>query len=393
MNISSFYINKKSKLKQNFIYIFILTILTYFLAFSKANYKITYDILDTFLKILVPSLFPFTLLSNIIIYSGYHNLLAGSKLNYIIQKIFRLSKYSASAILFGFLFGYPNGARYINKMYEEKKISFKEAEFLLLFTNNSSPAFILSSVGIGMFGNIKIGIVLLLSHITASVLIGIIYRYKYEKYIDVENKNVVNLKEDEKITFDVVYKSIKQSLIILGIIFGFMVVFSTLHGYILKVLTYIFDINSNIKSCMLCLMEISSGLSLLINSSLNLKMLLIYISFFLGFSSMSIIFQIFSCVYMNKFKIGYIIKGKLLHGIFSSIITYILINIPHVYEHINVIKDVNYNINSSYNLNYTFRPDLVFILLLFLLYIALVFSVVCIKKKRLSKNLIISKGG
>jgi len=347
MKILSVYINKKSKIFQTISLILILSILSYFLVFSKTNYKIMSNIVDIFISTVIPSLFSFILFSNILIYSNYFNLIVNTRFSKIIQRFFKVSNYGSSAILFGFLFGYPNGAKYVNELYKTKKITFKEAEYLLLYINNSSPAFILSSVGIGMFGNIKIGALLLISHILASMLVGKIfskkYKLKYDKKFKSNNDTNSLNTSDYALTFEVITKAITKSIYTMCMIFGFMVTFILSNNYISKILSLLFSENKYISSFMLCIMEITSGLNKLIQLPFNLKNLIVLVSLFLGFSSLSIIFQIFSCVYKNNFKFKNILKGKILHGILSGIITYALLSIPHIYEYINISKQVNYN--------------------------------------------------
>ncbi len=387
MKIVSLYIDKKNKITQNISLIFILSILTYFLIFSKLNFKIMSNVVNIFLEIIVPSLFPFILFSNILISSGYFNLIISSKTTKIIQCFFKVSDYGAAAILFGFLFGYPNGARFVNELYKEKKISYKEGEYLLLFINNGSPAFILSSVGVGMFSNIKIGFMLLLSHIISSIIIGKIYSYKYNCRNDYSlcnsNSPLYNL------NFDIITNSIFKTLTTLGIILGFMVIFIISNNYILKIASEIIYIPSMYKAMLLCIMEITSGLNYLAQLTIDLKLLLTFISFFLGFCSLSIIFQIFSCVYNSKFKLKKIIKGKLLHGILSGIITYVLINIPQIYECVNITKRVNLNL-FNYENNNLFKSNLFIVTAIFLIHVLIFYLI--IKKKRFKNNRLF-KGG
>jgi len=393
MNISSFYINKKNKLFKNILLFFILSILAYFLVFSKTNFQIMSNTVNIFLEILVPSLFPFILFSNLLTLSSSFNLIAKSKFNKLIKKVFKISSSAASSIIFGFLFGYPNGARYVNELYEKKKINYDEAEYLLLFVNNASPNFILSSVGIGMLQSIQTGVVLLVSHIFGAILIGLIYRFRYrlnkhEKYCKDTNYNVYNSYNNTMIfSFDVLYNSILKSLLTLGIIFGFITIFILLYNYIISIIINIIDIDNTIKSALLCVMEVSSGLEEFTKLNLSLKNMLPFVSFFLGFSSLSIIFQVFSCVYLSKFKLKNILKGKLLHGIFSFLITYILINIPYVYEYINIGKEVNSNIDSAIKYANLSNHTLIS-LVIFTIHI-LIFCIFILvnKKKRLRKSL------
>lgn len=392
MKIFSLIINKKSKIFQNIFIILILSILSYFLVFSKTNFEITSNIVSIFISIVIPSLFPFILFGNILIYSNYFNLLVNSSINKIIKLYFKTSNYGASAIIFGFLFGYPNGARYVNELYENKKIGFKEAEYLLMFVNNSSPAFILSSIGVGLFHNIRIGILLLASHITSSIIIGKIFSYRY-KLKEEKRNSFITSQEGEtllnyNISFETITKSIIKSIYTMCMIFGFMVIFILAYNYMLNTLSYIVKPNKLISAFMLAIAELTSGLNNLIALPINLKTLVILISFFLGFSSLSINFQIFSCVHKNEFKLKSIIKGKLLHGILSAIITYILINITKIYEYINIAKKVNYNIQ-EFNYSNILNNSTIISLIVFTFHLFIFLFI--IKKKRL-KNRFFKKG-
>ncbi len=384
MKIFHLYIDKKSKFFQTISLILIMSILSYFVIYSKSNYKIVTNIVDAFISSILPSLFPFILFSNILIYSNYFSLISNSSINNIVKHFFKVSKHGASAIIFGFLFGYPNGARYVNELYISNKISFKEAEYLLLFINNGSPAFILSTIGISMFENLKIGILLLISHILASILVGKIYSYKYEQ-VKEKDENLKNINMyDYSITFEVITKSITKSIFTMCMIFGFMVIFVLMNNYLLKISFLVMGPNKYVSSFSLCIMEITSGIKKLIKLPYDLKSLLAALSFFLGFSSLSIIFQIFSCVYKNKFKLNNIIKGKLLHGLFSAIITYILLSIPNVYQYVNLTKNVNHNIDLHMNFNLLKYHILIYIS--FIIIYLYIFIHLYIKKKRLKNR-------
>ena len=60
------------------------------------------------------------------------------------QKIFGVSPAGAYAVLFGLLCGYPMGAKLTSDLYASRKISRREAQYLLTFTNHASPMFISS---------------------------------------------------------------------------------------------------------------------------------------------------------------------------------------------------------------------------------------------------------
>lgn len=133
-------------------------------------------------NVLIPSLFPFFILSSMVIELGMSKYL-GCLLEKIMHPLFRVNGSCATALVLGFLGGYPVGARTAIQLYESKQCSKTEAERLLAFCNNCGPAFILGVVGTGIFGSSSLGFLLYLVHILASLIVGIIFRfYKYSDH-------------------------------------------------------------------------------------------------------------------------------------------------------------------------------------------------------------------
>ena len=94
---------------------------------------------------MVPALFPFMVLSGLIIRLD----LAPSILKILhplLYKVFRTDIYCEYAILMGFLCGYPMGAIIIKDLLAQEKISLKQADYLLTFCNNIGPVFFCSLV-------------------------------------------------------------------------------------------------------------------------------------------------------------------------------------------------------------------------------------------------------
>ncbi len=94
---------------------------------------------------MVPTLFPFMMLSSIMIYSGA-DIELGKLLNIVLKRIYRYSRYGLYAIFMGFLCGFPMGAKVIGELYENKKINRSEALSLLGFCNNIGPAYFLGII-------------------------------------------------------------------------------------------------------------------------------------------------------------------------------------------------------------------------------------------------------
>jgi hypothetical protein len=124
--------------------------------------------------------------------------LAGKYLGKIMKPVFNEPGESAIAIIIGTISGYPVGAKVVCSLVRDNKISKEEAERLLAFCNNSGPLFILGTVGISLFGNKTIGFILLITHILASLSVGIIYKfwspstYTKRKMLKQNNSNNTN---------------------------------------------------------------------------------------------------------------------------------------------------------------------------------------------------------
>ena len=101
-------------------------------------------------NVIIPSLFPFFVLSSLVVELGLAGYL-GRLLEGLMRPLFHVSGACASAFALGFIGGYPVGAKTAISLYENGMCTKTEAERLLAFCNNSGPAFILGVVGAGVF--------------------------------------------------------------------------------------------------------------------------------------------------------------------------------------------------------------------------------------------------
>ena len=127
-------------------------------------------------NVIVPSLFPFFVLSSLVVELGMSRYL-GRLFQPVMAPLFRVNGACASALALGFVGGYPVGARTAISLYQSGQCSKTEAERLLAFCNNSGPAFIFGVVGAGVFGSGALGLLLYLVHMAASLLVGLLFRF------------------------------------------------------------------------------------------------------------------------------------------------------------------------------------------------------------------------
>lgn len=127
-------------------------------------------------NVIIPSLFPFFVLSSLVVELGLVSYL-GNLLAPLMVPLFRVPGEGATALALGFVGGYPVGARTTLSLYEKGLCTKTEAERMLAFCNNSGPAFILGVVGAGVFSSGTVGLLLYLAHAAASVCVGILFRF------------------------------------------------------------------------------------------------------------------------------------------------------------------------------------------------------------------------
>ncbi len=125
-------------------------------------------------EVVIPSLFPFMVLANMILATGASDVL-GKPLSFITCPIFRLPKVTAAPIFLSYISGYPVGASIAARLHKQNRISRDDAERMLTFTVNSSPAMAIFAVGLGMLGSIRYGVILYCTHAASSFITGIIF--------------------------------------------------------------------------------------------------------------------------------------------------------------------------------------------------------------------------
>lgn len=245
-----------------------------------------------------------------------------------------------------------------------------DKQILMSFVNNASPVFVITTIGITMYNNISIGIILFLSHVISSIIIGLIYSRFCSYNIIHENNIKLNTlnKKNNKIQylsskFDILKQSIQNTYITLSYILGFMIIFNMLSNIVINIINH-FTNNQYLLLFISGLFEMTTSIKQISNlNNINLNILLT--SFLLGFSGMSIIFQIkASC----NIKFKNIVISKLSHGILSLLLSYILLRYVSI-PNINVYSNIENNyINPNISLSYFYSViSIIFIILTYIM--------------------------
>ena len=333
--------------RKNYLAFIFLLIMALLVIFSNTTFSAAKTGLSLWANKVVPSLFPFLvsveLLGNTNV-AFYISIL----LDKYMKPLFNLPGISAYPLIMGFLSGYPIGAKIVSDLFNKGLLTKDEAERMLPFTNNSGPLFLIGTVGIGLYSNSFIGIILLFTHILSSLTVGIIIGF----YSRISLKKRTSKTQSNKIKFANSSKNIQLNQLgeILGVsilngiktvllIGGFVTFFSVLIAIMEQtkiislfsnLLSSIIKIDSNIVSSVIFgLIELTNGLNKL--SLIHLKSISVNIilsAFIIGFGSFSVLLQVFSIISKYNLSIKKYLQGKLLQGFIAGFYTYLILLIP-----------------------------------------------------------------
>ena len=116
----------------------------------------------------LPTAFPFMVISSLACAMIDTDALPGTCA--IFRRIFSVGGSGFPALLIGWLSGFPVGAKMTADIYRRGELSRSDAERLIAYSSNASPAFIVAVVGSGMLGSRASGVILLLSTCAATAL-------------------------------------------------------------------------------------------------------------------------------------------------------------------------------------------------------------------------------
>lgn len=270
--------------------------------------------LNIWITSLLPALFPFFIVSDILI--NYDVIKYFPKvIRNSIKYLFNVSDNGLVIILLSMLSGFPSNARNIKNMYLDKKITKEEGEHLLYFTHFSNPMFILGTIPLILNSN-KISKYILISHYLANIILGICLR----KYNRVNDSNNSNYKEDKHNFGLVLTTSIRKSLdSVLGIL-GTLTVFLIISTLLIN----FFNLDNTSSLLVKSILELTSGLKELGSYNLLDKYLLIISSCILSFGGLSVHMQVINELVDTDISYKNYFIGRILQVVLSLEISYLI---------------------------------------------------------------------
>ena len=281
-------------------------------------------------NVIVPSLFPFFVLSSLVVDLGLAAYL-GRAMEGLMRPLFRVSGSCAAAVALGFIGGYPVGARTALQLYQQGLCSKPEAERLLAFCNNSGPAFILGVVGAGIFGDSRVGFLLYLTHALASLLVGLLFRFyggSQRRRSAVPRPKPIQAVTVPAAFTGAVARSFQNTLNICAFVVFFSVVLQLLSAFgvfaaLARLLAMAGFEPEWARRLVAGLLELSSGVSSL-RGGTQLAGRVSMAAFMLGWAGLSVHCQVLSFLVDSGLSAKTYLAGKLCHGLIAAGLTWCL---------------------------------------------------------------------
>lgn len=214
---------------------FFLFLIWCFLFHAEKTADFAYIGLKTWFDQMIISLFPFLVLMNLLLKTGLSSVII-RPFHLLLRPFFKNTPDAVFVIFFGFLCGFPLGCKSVTELYRQNRISKTNAQYLLSFTNNIGPAYLL-----GFFmGTIRIPhspVICMLFIYGIPLLYGFVLRHTiYKKDLDAEikqydqqNKYIKAEKNTSKQgLICALPDAIKDALVSLSMLGGYMILFNAL---------------------------------------------------------------------------------------------------------------------------------------------------------------------
>ena len=234
------------------------------------------------------------------------------------------------------LSGYPVGAKLTADFYEKGLLTEGQAIRITTFTSTSGPLFIIGTVGIGMFNNKNIGLIILISHFVGALFNGLIYRkYKYEK-VFISSAIDFSVKQNKNMLEEIMISSIKSILIVGGYVAIFFVIITILNNYnLLFPIKYLFNFLFNIINVPTSIttplvngiIEVTKGCLDLSKTNISNTIKTAIATFLISFGGFSIHLQALTFLKRFNIKINFYLFQKFTHALISSLLAIMLCSI------------------------------------------------------------------
>ena len=267
-------------------------------------------------NILIPSIFPFLVLSVFVVKSGVSKALS-RLLDPVTKRLFRLPGSAGATVLIGLTGGYPSGARGIKALLDSGEITQKQARRMLCFTVGAGPAFVISVTGSGLLGSVQTGIILFISQLSAALVLGILVGL-FARGEEAPAEARGGASSASMPVSSALVEAASDGASSMISMCSFVILFSAL-----LVILDQSGISSFLKevfsSLVPVLLEVTTGSTAAASAGAGAP----FLSFALGWAGLCVDFQIFSMLRSVSFSKAVFLLFRLFHGLLSALFTVI----------------------------------------------------------------------
>lgn len=319
------------------ITIILLVILIQIISNPKLSISSATEGLNLWFNLLVPSLFPFILISDLLVSFGFVEILS-KYLEPIMRPIFNVSGIGIFPFSMSIMSGYPVGAKLTSKLRSMNSISKIEGERLITFSSTSGPLFIIGTVLLGMLGAPNLSLLMIIPHYLGALTLGLIFKfYKNDKKDSLENYSIhrihkIQPNKNNSIGF-IISKSIKDSMDSIIVIGGFVIIYSVVINILLssnifnlvinKISNLIYVDANIIKGIIAGIVEITNGCSIISNLNIDIFYKILLLNSIIAWGGFSIHSQALSFISATDINPSIYMISKLIHSCLTSLYTYL----------------------------------------------------------------------
>ena len=266
---------------------------------------------------LFPSLFPFFVISELLINYGFVELL--SKLfNSIFHKLFKINGNTSFIFFMSLLSGLPSNAKYARELYLKQKITAQDASKILIFTHFANPLFILGTIS--HFLNSKyLGYIVIISHYLGNIILGLVFRNDNKENNNNSQNKKINNKPLGIVIANAVSKTTDTLLLILGVTTVFLIISNIVFSN--------FNLPIYLKTFISCFLEMTQGLKYISTLDISNIYKAIMITATLSFGGLSVHMQVAGILSDTEIKYTPFLLARILHSIISTILCIFILNL------------------------------------------------------------------
>ncbi len=276
----------------------------------------TVNAINLFKEKLFPSIFPFFVLSFLMLNLGISRYIS-TLLEPFFYRMFHIKGDSIFIIVMSIFSGFPSGPKYIGKLYQEQKITKKESQYLLLFTHFGNPLFILGTCG-ALLENVSLAGTIFLCQMLSNMIIGIAFRppKKEKSNLALSNRLKEQYKKEHMPLLVALPDAINNAMEVLLFMLGSVAFFMMISQMTTEIL-HLTPLSSAISTGIL---DLTSGINAVASLSIDTNIIAMLMLGFITFGSFSVHLQVINALRKTDLSYHYFFCGRLLQSAIALIL-------------------------------------------------------------------------